>query len=454
MGDLQECPFKGMMAAELSHTDLMDLLNELVTTSSASVVATLDNEITNEDRRTIMLEFEAGRSHVVFVYIMKFSHFGGPPYSVFRMAYIKDEAVAREACLLCMTTNVRHERLAELRREPLYSLCLLWFSGISLYAEDGSFKPEFYDLAVWIAELRFALSSDRPQEGEHARAARVLRSAPNTTEQYISFFSRIEEMQRNIDSDPTAMVSMAHCLQVCSNARQCCFALGLGQHPQVLQHLVDGKLEGNFFVRSSVYSKIIYHADPYTMYTAAAPKLEYRDDADADGDGQVGRPAIAPLRIEDFGLGTGSADPEFRPGPEPEPDDADMDLDAGLDVDRVPYGPADVSDPVDQQLPTTTTALVERNMVDTNWLLAKHEPMSFDRGLDSASFLSKGFRQGTHAAPPRLRAWLADFAPTIHNSHSPCNDHPPRAQGMALFFFAKEIPGHRNSRFAKERSRS
>ena len=57
----QECPFGGMMTAELSAGELFTALNALCQSSSAELVATLPNDIDDRARRRCLQEFEAGR---------------------------------------------------------------------------------------------------------------------------------------------------------------------------------------------------------------------------------------------------------------------------------------------------------------------------------------------------------------------------------------------------------
>ena len=69
----------------------------------------------------------------------------------------------------------------------------MWQQGMSLFDERCG------DMCEFIAELRFAFSTDRPGEGQHAKLHKGVLSAPMHTEQYASFLLRTNELERQTD---------------------------------------------------------------------------------------------------------------------------------------------------------------------------------------------------------------------------------------------------------------
>ena len=169
----------------------------------------------------------------------------GEPWSVFRMAYISDEDIGRQACISCLNSSSTHPLILELRRQPLYDEAMQWIAGESLFEiVDYEFRiaPQFQSLASFIAELRFASSSDRRQEGEHARSRKWGRSAPETTHHFMSFNSRIKEIQNVIAQAPPKLNTFAYCFSLMTNARRCAIAMGLEDHPHLMRQAEQGRL--------------------------------------------------------------------------------------------------------------------------------------------------------------------------------------------------------------------
>ena len=66
-------------------------------------------------------------------------------------------------------------------------------------------------MCEFIAKLRFAFSTDRPGEGQHAKLHRGVLSAPMHTEQYASFLLRTNELDGQISKRPTAITNLLGC---------------------------------------------------------------------------------------------------------------------------------------------------------------------------------------------------------------------------------------------------
>jgi hypothetical protein len=155
-GEWSHCPFRGMMVAELAE-EFFVMLNEALNSGLADLLAKLPIDISEEVRRMCLVEFEAGRNHLVFVYTLKLSHLHNAPFALFKMASL-DLRKAHAAGDTCILSNSAHPRILELQRPPLRDQFIRWKAGANLFSD------ELAELCDFIAQYRFALSTDRPGE--------------------------------------------------------------------------------------------------------------------------------------------------------------------------------------------------------------------------------------------------------------------------------------------------
>jgi hypothetical protein len=214
-----------------------------------------------------MTLLSARGSSISFVYVLKLSHFGSPPFIVFRLGHM-NETVALQALRVCLDSDSQHPRLLRLRAEPLHSLALRWLAG------EDIFSLELRPLCIFIAELRMSLSTDRPGEAQHAKVHQSIRTAHNHTAHFSSFAMRKPEIE-TICKEPDQLANFAYCVSVAHYERQCTKALGLEGHPVLRGSSQDDQLNiRQRFHRSTLHSQVIYHADGYSLYTLAPPVIE------------------------------------------------------------------------------------------------------------------------------------------------------------------------------------
>ncbi len=269
-----KCPFRGMMVAELAE-EFFQMLNTFANTSSARLLARLPPDINTEERATCLREFEAGRTHIIFGYVLKLSHLHNAPYAVFKMANL-DTTVAWKAGDECMASWSDHPRIRRLQEPPLRDQYHHWRAGADLFLDDG-----LTELCEFIAELRFAYSTDRPAEAQHAKVHKAGALAPTHTEQYASFNLRSREMEQKITETPGIVLQLGWCLEQASNPRRCTQLLGLRGHPSL-----DQAYQAAFLLqphdatiaryhRNTMHAKVIYHADTFSLYADTVPELEF-----------------------------------------------------------------------------------------------------------------------------------------------------------------------------------
>jgi hypothetical protein len=163
-------------------------------------------------------------------------------------------------------------------RGPLRALCEQWLAGDDLFAVERA------PLARFIGALRLIPTSERPIESQHAKTHKRGLGRHYHTEQFISFGLRVPEINERLDSAPGTLQSLAFFCQTASSAKDACRALGLSAHPAITQEY----LVRNMF-RHPIFAKVIYHGDPWTLYSAAPPPLDFDDDSDGPGDLDDGR---------------------------------------------------------------------------------------------------------------------------------------------------------------------
>ena len=225
-----------------------------------------------------MQEFDRARTHLTFYFALKLSHMQELPWKVFQVSH-SSEVVAQLAAHEILQSNIEHPLLAELRG-PLRASCESWMEGEHLMTVDKQ------DLQAYVAALRFVPTSERPIEGQRAKVHRHGLGKPCHTEHFQSYFLRSEEMARALDSRCMSLKDFAWFCQAAKNHKQACVALGLDGHPA---------LQGDNHVRKRqdpMRSKVIYHADPFTLYAAEGPPLQMDAPPNDPGGARLPPPAL------------------------------------------------------------------------------------------------------------------------------------------------------------------
>ena len=146
----------------------------------------------------------------------------------------------------------------------------------------------------------------------------------NYTEQYVSFNRRANEIDGLIEQDRAALVKLAWCLRQASNPRRCTEILGLRRHPSVVADSAMRDMTWTASVdahrsRGRVHGKVIYHADPRSLYSDPVPDLEFwafDGGGDVSARASVGHAADRPSASDHAGpresSGDGPSDIDLR----------------------------------------------------------------------------------------------------------------------------------------------
>ena len=153
---------------------------------------------------------------------------------------------------------------------------------------------------LFVAQLRWAYSTERRVEGGHAAVHIQTSSARNRTEAYDSLALRLAYVRQALEDDPD---SLMECLSHGRSPRQLAMELGFKAHPSFAMASCGW---------DPIIRKMVYHADAFTLYRMPlpdmpftggppppAPPLEDMDTPDAAiddalPDWSVERPPVAP----------------------------------------------------------------------------------------------------------------------------------------------------------------
>lgn len=260
------CPMRGLRAPELSAGQFLDLLSSLWQVSAAEVLRVLPAAMEERDRKAIMQEFDRARAHVAFYFTVKLSHLQELPWKILQLGH-RNEVVAQMAAndILSSASPHPHPFVQKLCQPgPLRQACQRWIGGESLSA--GNMK----ELRKFVATMRFVPTSERAIEGQHAKVHRQGLGRPNHTEHFQSYFVRSNEMAQALENGDLSLESFAWYCQIARNSFEACQSVGLAGHPSL------GTVPARRRHQSQLHAKVIYHADPYTLYTAAAPDVEMK----------------------------------------------------------------------------------------------------------------------------------------------------------------------------------
>ena len=153
-------------------------------------------------------------------------------------------------------------RIVELNSEPLLSQAQEWRALPTI--DDLESFPE---LLLFVARLAFAITSDRPQEEQHARLNRTGKLAPVFTAPYNSWRLREPLFERDTKSEPRLLLTAAKAYRHIRNFGACVRALGLRRLPAL-------SADDFYNHHAPLLAQIVYKDDIFTQYIMPAPNVE------------------------------------------------------------------------------------------------------------------------------------------------------------------------------------
>lgn len=252
----QRCPLRGRRLPEIACGVFFEIVNDLCLANAARLFLELPESVTEDCRAACLLDFEHGRGHLTFHLTLKMSCFLEPPLLLFGLAHYDPEKpdLQREVLQRCLASDSPHPLMQKLREQNLLEEAKLFVEGEDLRLLDN--------LDFFISSFRFAWGTERKVEGGHAQVNMYAGGRRNRTEATDSLALRLFEIKRVLVS--ADVTSFLECVQVARNPQKLVAKLGLARHPSCS------------FAKSGwdpIFRKIVYHADPFSLYNASRPEL-------------------------------------------------------------------------------------------------------------------------------------------------------------------------------------
>ncbi|CAE7235205.1 unnamed protein product [Symbiodinium sp. CCMP2456] len=250
------CPLRGRRLAEISCGGFFEVVNRLCLANAAQLYVDLPESLPEECRAACLLDYEHGRGHLTFQLTLKLSCFLQPPLLLLGLGHHDSENPdsPREVMQRCLGSECQHPQVLQLSEGSLREEADLFIQG-----EDLSLLE---NLELFVASFRFAWGTERKVEGGHAQVHMYAAGRRNRTEATDSLALRLGEIKRVLTSEDTT--SFIECIQVARNPQKLIARLGLSRHPAcaLAKHGWD-----------RIYRKVVYHADPYSLYNRQQPVL-------------------------------------------------------------------------------------------------------------------------------------------------------------------------------------
>lgn len=264
------CVFRGRRLPELASGDLFAETQQLFEEGSARMARKLPPGLDDAQRATIIIDYERGRSHVVFLMTLKLSHWLTPPWCMYALAHhIPSRAAAAYERLRATPLDAEtHPAVRELLTGQLHGQFETWYAdhGCCFSLDDGA--DALIEMRCKLAEFRLAPSADRMIERLHAESQKSTKRAPHHNESYISMTHRLPFIFAEIDKRPAVLEEFAQDMRRSPRPKGIATDLGLSSHP---------RFNEASSTRDHTFQAIVYSNDPYSKYTWAAPSFDKPD---------------------------------------------------------------------------------------------------------------------------------------------------------------------------------
>ena len=270
------CPLRGLRAPELAADSFEPFLRELSALSAAAVALTC-RATTPADKAWILEDFECGRQHLLFSFIMQTACWSHLPHKLCAIGHSSPEiARMNGATCLRMWANMSPEekasshKLTQLmlsRGNTLEQQLKAFVQGTSLSA-----LPE---LARMAARLRFIPLSEKRIEGRHAFVHKVLKKASSAGPVFISMAERMPLLIEWSKSDASLVSVLAQAADQLYHPLKAAVTLDLSGHldlAPILADVVTPRWNGLCTVWGTTHKyskqtkKVVYHFDEASQF--------------------------------------------------------------------------------------------------------------------------------------------------------------------------------------------
>ena len=173
------CPMRGLRLPEVAAGDFFRMFRSLQAKVASDLLVQFPVSLTSQERRHLVRNFEIGRAHLFYTFVVKLSAYSTPPLLLLACAH-HDTNIAHDALRECLAADPQlHPRLSELHDEPLASQAQAYLHGEVL--EDHA------QLELVAAKMRFGFAVERRVEGGHALVNRRSALASHRCEAFDSY---------------------------------------------------------------------------------------------------------------------------------------------------------------------------------------------------------------------------------------------------------------------------
>eukprot|EP00439_Symbiodinium_sp_Y106_P026235 s8251_g3.t1 len=286
------CPLRGLRAPELAADAFEPFLRELSALSAAAVALTC-RATTPADKAWILEDFECGRQHLLFSFIMQTACWSHLPHKLCAIGHSSPEvARVHGATCLRMWANMSQEQQG--CSHKLTQLLLCRGNRLEQQLRDfvqGTPLTALPQLARMAARLRFIPLSEKRIEGRHAFVHKVLKKASNAGPAFLSMSERMPLLVEWSKTDASLISVLAQSAERLYHPLKASVTLGLSGHPDlapIITNVTVPRLNGLCSVWGSThkYSKqtkrVVYHLDEASQFMDMTEIADYDD-----GDGRA-----------------------------------------------------------------------------------------------------------------------------------------------------------------------
>ena len=262
---------------QAANGELLRLLQELMKQSNSFLLADIAPVLSQDHVRVVMEDFGRARSQLQWVLGLKLAALETLPLSLLGMSHhcIETARACAKRCLLQFASagdEARHHGLSLLLLahpdNPLQEQVVKFSNGASL--------NECPELQVYVAKLRFVLTSERVIEGVHSLTHRDTRHAPHHSAVHVAFGPVWKRVRDLIAQQPHVMPSLASACSRCRSPSRVVEELRLARHPLIAKLIEKwgSRHKINRWAAREVV-EVLFHVDGHTLFQSHS-ELERR----------------------------------------------------------------------------------------------------------------------------------------------------------------------------------
>ena len=271
------CPLRNFRAPELASQSFIPFLERLANLSAAEVVFKHTRYCKDEDRIWILEDFEAGRQHLQFSFVMQTSCWTNLPHRLCCLGHF-DESIARSESAQCLRLWIGMSDQERAGAHP-WSKALLGTGDLGQQFRAfirGTPLLECEKLDRVASKFKFIPLSEKPIEGRHAIIHKTLKQASNSGPVFLSMSERMPVLMRLSTQDMTLFEDFAKTADSLYHPLQAAVSMGFSNHPDLAPLVANVFQQGRdrhscmvwgaTHKHSKPVKKVVYHVDSTAQF--------------------------------------------------------------------------------------------------------------------------------------------------------------------------------------------